>query len=169
MTGVFVDGKWQTMIMAYIRILWDIYPKTWVTSFHIVLYHGNIEAEIRGVVNVWMLHITQLFGMNLWQILEGTLVGCFAPKKKDMWGGPFMGLPPNGWFIRENPTKIGWFRDAALSSLVGFWLELVQCLPLLLGSPINPEIVLGKTSHVITVCICFLFFLVGGLNPSEKY
>ena len=92
--------------------------------------------------------------------VEGTLVGCFAPNKKDMWGGPLMGVPPNGWFIRENPTKIGGFRDAAMSSLVGFWLELFQCVPLLLGSPINPEIVLGKTFHVITVCIRFLFFFV---------
>ena len=24
----------------------------------------------------------------------------------DMWGFPKMGIPPNGWFIRENPKKI---------------------------------------------------------------
>ena len=38
---------------------------------------------------------------------DGNSTAFLENSSKVIWGFPEMGVPPNGWFIRENPTKKG--------------------------------------------------------------
>ena len=43
-----------------------------------------------------------------------------------IWGFPKMGVSPNGWYIRENPLKLGWFRGTPISGNPHIYLETLK-------------------------------------------
>ena len=62
-------------------------------------------------------------GRRIWG-LPRTPTPRILPK---MWGSPKMGVPQNGWFIRENPMKNGWQLRVPL------WLRKPPCIQLWAG------------------------------------
>ena len=69
-------------------------------SFHIVITYWIISCDICKHMQAFAFESTPA-RTHFFYLVSTHCSG--------IWGFPKMGVPPNGWFIMENPIKMGWF------------------------------------------------------------